>query len=166
MKLAGILLLIIFSILAGCSGDPTPVEVIQIEGLQKLIKEDNHKIHVINFWATWCKPCIKEMPQFIALSEAHPEIDVSLVSLDFVEEMYSKVVPFQENNEIKLRVLLMDELDYNLWIDMVDSSWSGAIPATLIIEPATGRRKFLEKELENNELEDEIKSFTKMINDD
>ena len=55
----------------------------------------------------------------------------------------------------------MDEIDYNLWIDLVDPSWSGAIPATLIIEPATGKRIFLEKEFENGELE---KDYQKFIN--
>ena len=137
------------------------VEIIKIDGLQKLLQEKDHKLHVINFWATWCKPCVKELPQFINLSRAHPEIDISLVSLDFVQNLETKVYPFLAKNKIDLRVLLIDELDYNLWIDMVDNSWSGAIPATLIIEPSTGRRIFLEKEFENNELEVEIENFIK-----
>jgi len=137
------------------------VEVIRIEGLQQLLKEENHKVHIINFWATWCKPCVKELPQFVALAEAYPDVDISLVSLDFIEGLEDKVLPFLIKRDINLRVLLIDELDYNLWIDLVDPSWSGAIPATLILEPNTGRRKFIEKEFENNELELEIQSFIK-----
>ena len=79
----------------------------------------------------------------------------------FIEGLDDKVVPFLSKRDINLRVLLIDELDYNLWIDIVDPSWSGAIPATLILDPVTGRRKFIEKELENNELELEIQSFIK-----
>jgi thiol-disulfide isomerase/thioredoxin len=135
------------------------VEIINIEGLQALIKEDNHQIHVINFWATWCKPCVKEIPQFMALSKVHPEVSISLVSLDFIQDLETIVYPFLDKKNINLRILLIDEVDYNLWIDIVDPSWSGAIPATLILEPATGRRKFLEKEFENDELEEEIQSF-------
>ena len=137
------------------------IEIIKIDGLQGLIKEKDHQLHVINFWATWCKPCVKELPQFIELAKSHPEVSISLVSLDFVQDLETKVNPFLEKRSIDLRVLLIDELDYNLWIDMVDPSWSGAIPATLIIEPSTGRRIFLERELEKNELVEVIESFTK-----
>jgi len=137
------------------------VEIIKIDGLQNLLKEENHKLHIINFWATWCKPCVKELPQFTELARTHPDISISLVSLDFVQDMESKVYPFLDKKDINLRVLLIDELDYNLWIDLVDPSWSGAIPATLVIEPGTGRRIFIEKEFENNELVEEIESFTK-----
>ena len=136
-------LLILFM---GCTQPKEQVEVIKIEGLKSLLKEENHEIHIINFWATWCKPCVKEMPQFIALAQKYPEADISLVSLDFVEELDARVIPFLEKKDIRLRTLLIDEMDYNLWIDLVDPSWSGAIPATLIIEPATGKRIFLEKE--------------------
>lgn len=137
------------------------VEIIKIEGLQSLINEKDHQLHIINFWATWCKPCVKELPQFIDLAKSHPEISISLVSLDFRQDLETKVYPFLDKKNIDLRVLLIDELDYNLWIDMVDPSWSGAIPATLIIEPGTGHRIFLEKEFENNELVEVIESFTK-----
>ena len=157
------LLLSTLIFLAACTApEKGKVEIIKIEGLQSLLNENNHKLHVINFWATWCKPCVKELPQFKALAEDHPEITISLVSLDFVQDLDTKVLPFLEKKNIELRVLLIDELDYNLWIDMVDPSWSGAIPATLIIEPETGRRKFLEKEFENDELEVEIQNFIKI----
>lgn len=156
-----LLLLSILIIWQGCSKPKERVEVVQIEGLKNLIAEDGHEVHIINFWATWCKPCVKEMPQFIALAEQYPEVSLSLVSLDFIDNLESKVIPYLDKNEITERVLLMEEVDYNLWIDMVDSTWSGAIPATLIIEPSTGRRIFLEKEFENDELEKDYLKFTK-----
>jgi len=164
MKKCNLLLLSILVIVTSCKKPVAErVEVIKIDGIQSLIKEDVHEIHVINFWATWCKPCVKELPQFVTLAANHPEINISLVSLDFVENLDSKVLPFLDKKEIDLRVLLMDEVDYNLWIDLVDPSWSGAIPATLIIEPKTGRRIFLEKEFENVELEKEIEKFKQNI---
>ena len=162
MKIPKSLLLscLIFS-LACTSLTKERVEIINIDGLQGLMKENDHQLHIINFWATWCKPCINELPQFIELAKSNPEISISLVSLDFVEDLETKVHPFLEKRNIDLRVLLIDELDYNLWIDMVDPSWSGAIPATLIIEPGTGRRIFLENEFEKDELVEVIKNFTK-----
>jgi thiol-disulfide isomerase/thioredoxin len=162
MKIPKFLLLSCLIFLLACSSrTKRRIEIIKIDGLQDLIKEKDHQLHVINFWATWCKPCVKELPQFVDLEKSHPEISISLVSLDFVQDLETKVYPFLEKRSIDLRVLLIDELDYNLWIDMVDPSWSGAIPATLIIVPGTGSRIFLEKELEKNELVEVIESFTK-----
>jgi thiol-disulfide isomerase/thioredoxin len=161
MNSSNLLLISLLVFFISCSEPKERVEVIKIDGLQQLLKEDRHTIHVINFWATWCKPCVAEMPQFIALAKNHPEVSVSLVSLDYLENLESKVMPFLEKREINLRVLLMDEIDYNLWIDMVDPSWSGAIPATLIIEPSTGKKIFLEKEFENDELEVDYQKFIK-----
>jgi len=167
MTISKFMLLSILFMQTGCHITPKQkVEVIKIDGLQKLIAEDKHTLHVINFWATWCKPCVKELPLFVSLNESHPGLSISLVSLDFIDEIETKLYPFLDKNDINLRVLLMDEVDYNLWINMVDSSWSGAIPATFFIEPSTGRRKFLEKEFENGELEKEIETFIKIKNDD
>jgi thiol-disulfide isomerase/thioredoxin len=160
-QLSKFLFLSLLVLSMGCSTPDERVEVIKIPGLQQLIAEEDHSIHVINFWATWCAPCVKEMPQFVALADKYPDVSVSLVSLDYLEKLDGKVIPYLEKNQIQLRALLMDEVDYNLWIDMVDPSWSGAIPATLIIEPATGKRIFLEKEFENGELEED---FLKFIN--
>ncbi|RLD24193.1 MAG: hypothetical protein DRI71_03275 [Bacteroidetes bacterium] len=125
--------------------------------LRKIFQSNYYNISKL----IWYKPCVKELPLFIKLAKTHPEITISLVSLDFVQDLDTKVYPFLEKKNINLRVLLIDEVDYNLWIDMVDPTWSGAIPATLIIEPETGRRKFLENEFENDELEIEIQNFTK-----
>ena len=162
MNSCKLLLLSTLVFLSSCKGNTNKqIKVIDIAGLKALITESDHELHIINFWATWCNPCIKELPQFVDLAKKHPEINVSLVSLDYVQNLESKVVPFLKKNDIKLRVLLMDELDYNLWIDLVDPSWSGAIPATLIIDPLTDRRIFLEKEFENGELETEYQNFIK-----
>ena len=87
------------------------------------------------------------------------ELDVTLISLDFVDEVDKKVIPFVTKRDLKSRIVLLDEIDYNSWIDTVDPSWSGAIPATLIVNPNTGQRKFVEKELEKGDLEEMLKEF-------
>lgn len=132
------------------------VEVIKYPQLEKLIREPDGKIKVINFWATWCKPCIKELPYFEALQQQYPEqeLQVYLISFDDVENLESRVKPFLEKRNIKSTVKLLDETDYNAFIDKVDPSWSGAIPATLII--AGDKRRFVEGELDEAKLQDLI----------
>jgi len=132
-------------------------EIVKFDALQSIISLKSGRIQVINFWATWCAPCVKELPLFATLEEgSYKNIDVTLVNLDFADKI-DKVNSFIARKNIKSKVLLLDEIDYNKWIDKVDVSWSGAIPATLVVNAATGKRKFVEKELETGDLEKIIK---------
>lgn len=129
------------------------VEVIKYPDLENIISEPaGRKVKVINFWATWCRPCIKELPHFEALQKKYStsELEVFLVSFDDVENLESRVKPFVAKRDFKSTVKLLDETDYNAFIDKVDPSWSGAIPATLII--AGDERRFVEGELSEAEL--------------
>lgn len=153
---ASILLLILVT---ACDTQPQ-VEVVKFDRLQELIDAESDKVEVINFWATWCKPCIAEIPYFQNLHETNTNVHVSLVSLDFADELQNKVIPFVEKNKITADVLLLDNVDYNSWIDKVDASWSGAIPATLVINHKNGKRKFVEKELEQGEIESIVNELT------
>lgn len=139
------------------------IEVIKFEQLEKLINEDGEGIKIINFWATWCKPCIKELPLFEALENEMDDVPVKvyLISMDFPEEVDSKVKAFVERRNINSEVKLLDETDFNAFIDKIDSRWSGAIPATLIINDKTKSRVFMEKELHEGELEEQIKLLIK-----
>jgi thiol-disulfide isomerase/thioredoxin len=139
------------------------IRVIKFEALNEIINNESDEIRVINFWATWCRPCIAEMPYFEALPKKinGSDIKVYLISMDFPEEVDTKVKSFVERRNITSEVLLLDETDFNAFIDKVDSRWSGAIPATLIIHPKSGKRVFLEKELHEGELEKEIESLLK-----
>lgn len=127
--------------------------VVKFDRIQDLLEPKSSEIQVINFWATWCAPCVKELPLFEKLqAEGNPSIRVTLVNLDYVDKL-DKVNAFLKRKEIRSNVLLLDEVDYNSWIDKVDKNWGGAIPATLIINPKTGQRKFLERELKEGDLE-------------
>ncbi|HMP98890.1 MAG TPA: TlpA disulfide reductase family protein [Cyclobacteriaceae bacterium] len=129
------------------------IEVVKFGRLQQIIESKEEKIQVINFWATWCAPCVKELPYFETLNaRGDKDIKVSLISLDFADKL-DRVNSFVERKQMKADVLLLDEIDYNSWIDRVEKSWSGAIPATLIINTSTGKRKFIEGELEEGDLE-------------
>jgi thiol-disulfide isomerase/thioredoxin len=120
--------------------------------LLQLTGQSDDTTYVVNFWATWCSPCVKEIEYF---EELHREmrtsgVKVFLVSLDFPNQLDKRVVPFLRDKEITAPVKLMTDLQYNEWIDRVDPAWSGAIPATLIYN--SDRRVFLEKELTREEL--------------
>lgn len=119
----------------------------------------NDSIYIINFWATWCKPCVKELPAFekIASNYSDKKVKVLLVSLDFVDKIDSQVVPFLKKNNIQSKVVLLDDADANSWIPKVSPQWSGAIPATVIYKNDT--RKFYEQSFTFEELEAELIPF-------
>lgn len=141
------------------------IKVIKIDALEQLMQDTNGKTRVINFWATWCRPCIVEMPYFekAATDFKDQNVEVVLISLDFVEKL-DKVKGFVERKGIQSKVVLLDEMDYNAWIDKVDPSWSGAIPATIIINSKNKQRAFFEQEFHEGELEKTIQTFINQKN--
>lgn len=111
------------------------------EGVEDLFKQKNDTTYVINFWATWCKPCVKELPYFERVQEKYKDekVQVILVSLDFKRQLKKKLKPFLEERKMKSKVVVLTDNKYNNWIDRVDTNWSGAIPVTVIYN-AKGRR--------------------------
>lgn len=129
-------------------------DLIRLESLQKSIQGEKDRIQVINFWATWCAPCLAELPLFEKLNEDRKDIHVRLVSLDLdLDPNPEKVRKFVVRKKLKAEVIILDERDPNTWIDRVDKSWSGALPATLVINNKNGKRTFVERELKPGELE-------------
>lgn len=122
------------------------VELLTVDRLNERIDQGKDTMYIVNFWATWCAPCIKELPHFEKLQQdKQPEkLKVLLVSLDFKSRLEKSVVPFVKKRELKNEVFLLDETDQQVFIDRIDKTWSGAIPATLFVKGE--KRKFLEKE--------------------
>jgi thiol-disulfide isomerase/thioredoxin len=133
------------------------VEVFDFENFKPFLEQKNDQIHVINFWATWCVPCVAELPYFEQLGQEYPDVDVLLVSLDFPKKIKENLIPFIKKNKLQSQVILLDEPDANKWIPQVDPSWSGAIPATIIYK--NDKSQFYEQSFNFVELEEAMASF-------
>lgn len=149
-------IIVIFLLVSYTEASGQPIQLIDGDGIAVLSSLSNDTTYILNFWATWCSPCVEEIAIFekIHRDKMNPKVKVILVSLDFINQVDSRVIPFLEKKGISAEVRIMTDTDYNAWIDRVDPSWTGAIPATLIYN--RDRRVFLEKELSYNELVKQI----------
>jgi thiol-disulfide isomerase/thioredoxin len=130
----------------------------KFDDFEKAVIKENDTVYVINFWATWCAPCIKELPYFEQLHQENKKVKVLLVSLDSQKDLEKKLIPFIERKKITAEVILLSDKDYNAWLSKIDKDWSGAIPATLLLEGK--KHLFAEREFENfTELHDYVNSF-------
>ena len=134
------------------------VEVVKFSFIESLLKNKSDTTFVINFWASWCKPCVKELPAFeeLNLKNENKNIKVILISLNFKSELETKLIPFVNEKNLKSKIVLLDEPDYNSWINKVNENWGGAIPATLIINYKNNVKQFYEKEFTFEELENKL----------
>ncbi len=128
--------------------------IVKLDQLQKLVQKEQDHIQVINFWATWCAPCVKELPLLEKLNSSRKDVVVRLVSMDMdLDPDPEKVWKFVSRKKIQSQVIILDEKNPNSWIDKLEKEWSGALPATLVVNNKTGKRKFVEKELHEGDLE-------------
>ncbi|MGC8825167.1 MAG: TlpA family protein disulfide reductase [Bacteroidales bacterium] len=126
MKAVTSLLLLVFISIA-CANGQTQIPVYNFDQLEPLLHQQNDTTYLINFWATWCAPCRKELPDIEKIGEKYAtrKFSILLVSLDMTETIESTLVPFLRKNNIRSKVVVLDDPDSNRWIDRVDSLWGG-----------------------------------------
>jgi thiol-disulfide isomerase/thioredoxin len=123
------------------------IKVYNFNDFEPLLYSKEKNIKIINFWATWCVPCVKELPFFEEYANANSNVQVLLVSLDFAEDIHSKLPAFIKKRGISSEVVVLDDPNANAWIDKVDPNWSGAIPFTIIFNG--DKRLYFERSFES-----------------
>ncbi len=135
------------------------VTTLDYKALKPYLSKKDGKTYVVNFWATWCVPCVKELPAFEKLYANYKSnnVEVLLVSLDFPEQIEESLIPFMRKNNLQATVLHFVDNDEQFWIKDIAESWTGSIPATLIYN--TKERKFFEQTFTYEELQEKLQTF-------
>lgn len=153
MKLKHLLLLFSFLLIGKIS--LAQVKLLSLNQLEQRVEQGKDTVYVVNFWATWCAPCVKELPNFDKLASKYQNqpLKVILISVDFKSKLDRVVVPFVKRNHIKSEVYLLNEKSEQEYINRVSKKWSGSLPATWIINKNKKSKNFYEKEFTWDELE-------------
>ncbi len=133
------------------------IRKVKITDVENIIKESKGPM-IVNMWATWCVPCVEELPYFIKKAKAD-SIQLVMVSLDFKESFPTEMKKFMEKRKLDHDALWLDESNADYFCPKIDPKWYGAIPASLFINNATGYRKFREERITEEDLSKEIKDL-------
>jgi len=138
-------------------------EVMDFAEFEERIQKDDDTLYIYNFWATWCMPCVKEMPYFEQVHDeyANQKVKLIFVSLDFIDLLSKKLVPFINKREISEDVWLLNERNPNSWIDKVSEKWTGSIPATLFMHAPSNYEIFYERSFEYETLKEVVEEALK-----
>ncbi|AFM05166.1 Thioredoxin [Bernardetia litoralis DSM 6794] len=138
----------------------TPIDKAQ---LLELTQKEDDSLYVINFWATWCAPCVRELPHFNAANKKYTDkISMKLISMDFDNQLEERVIPFfsrKKFSDYTMDKYLITSIDYDSWMSKIDKDWSGSIPATLFYNKTKNIYHFHEGDYKEEELYHTIDSL-------
>ncbi len=134
----------------------------KVEDVDQFIKNAPGEVVVVNFWATFCKPCIAEIPFFISNVNAYgkDKISLVLVSLDLPNQFPKKIEAFAKEHKFDTNLAWLNETNADYFCPKIDSTWSGSIPATLMINKKTGERFFYEEEMSEMEFKQRLEAVS------
>jgi thiol-disulfide isomerase/thioredoxin len=136
MKKIKIFLLLILFLLSARLYSQEVKSLSSVKDLDELKESLKGKVVLINFWATWCAPCVKEFPDLVKLYNNYKDKDFKLIfiSTDVPEEVNSKVIPFLKKNDVDFTTYFNNFSKPEDLIDYIDKSWEGAVPSTYIYD--------------------------------
>lgn len=156
------------SLLAICFGliaftlSAQQVKKAKINDIVEYFEKSDHPV-IISFWATWCLPCIHEIPYFQQTVKKYQDkkVELILVSLDFKESFPRAIETFVKKNQYTASFFWLDETNADQFCPRIDPKWDGSIPATLFVNNKTNYRKFYDRQLTPLQVEAEIKAQVK-----
>ncbi|MGC4038097.1 MAG: TlpA disulfide reductase family protein [Chitinophagaceae bacterium] len=154
------LLFVSFLVFAGFVASAQDIPSWKITDLEKYVHESSKPV-VISFWATYCIPCLRELPSFEETIQRYKNEGVSmlLVSLDMKEQFPDDIKATILKRKIASNVVWLNETNADYFCPKVDSSWTGALPSTLFINNKNGYHKFFEEALSKENFEKQLKAM-------
>ena len=133
------------------------VKKVTIGELENYIQTSSRPL-VINFWATWCAPCLHELPYFqeTVRQFADQNVELVLVSMDLPRGPEKKIEQFAAQHALKGTLFWLNETNADYFCPKIDPKWDGSIPSTLFINKKTNYRKFFYRQLTEPQFRTEV----------
>ncbi|MCS3794897.1 redoxin domain-containing protein [Niastella sp. OAS944] len=141
-----------------------PIRKVKITEVEEYVKNSDHPI-VLNCWATWCAPCIEEIPYFMETVKKYSDqkVELLLVSLDFASSYPNKIQEQIKKKKFNATFFWLNETNADYFCPKIDPKWDGTLPSTLFINPKTGYRKFFGRPLTDRQIELEVKKLVGLL---
>jgi len=133
------------------------------DALNARLASSNDTVYIVNYWATWCIPCVKELPYFEKLADKYKDkkVKVLLVNFDFKEQYPKAIANFISKKNIQSEVIWFSESRPNDYIPKIAPDWSGALPATTFSVQKGKRKIFEEGEVDFEFLDKTVQNLLK-----
>jgi len=146
-------------------GEGQTVKKVKITEVEEYIKNSDHPI-VLNCWATWCAPCVEEIPYFMETVKKYSDqkVELVLMSLDFAKSYPAKILDLIKKKHFEATFFWLNETNADYFCPKVDPKWDGTLPSTLFINNKTGYRKFFGRPMTDRQIDLEVGRLTGMKN--
>ncbi|MBL7698078.1 MAG: redoxin domain-containing protein [Chitinophagaceae bacterium] len=152
--------ILIISLFISLASSAQEIKSMKIDELEAYIKS-RPGAAVVNFWATWCAPCIEEMPWFNKIVPEYRGVknELIFVSLDSKSAYPEQIKNIINRQQLKATFIWLNETNADEFCPRIDPEWGGSIPATLFVNQKNGYRKFLEEQISPTELRKQLRSL-------
>jgi thiol-disulfide isomerase/thioredoxin len=154
------ILVLMVVLLVGLVGMGQSIKKMKIGEVDTYIKKSKHPV-VVSFWATWCAPCVEEIPWLQEAVENHKgdSVELILISLDYANLYPKKINEFIKEKKFRATSWWLNETNADLFCPVIDAKWDGSIPVTLLVNNKTGYRKFVNRQMTDRQVEPEIQKM-------
>lgn len=137
------------------------IKKVKITEVEEYIKNSDHPL-VVNCWATWCAPCVEEIPYFMETVKKYSDqkVELLLISLDFSTSYPNKIQELIKKKHFDATFFWLNETNADYFCPKIDPKWDGTLPSTVFINNKTGYRQFYGRPMTDRQIELEVSKLT------
>ena len=104
------------------------------QGTDVKLADFSGKVIILDFWATWCPPCLREIPHFVDLQKEYGKQGLQVIGISLDQQGWDVVKPFMQEQGINYPILMGDQSIYNAYQQLLPARERGGIPFTFILD--------------------------------